>query len=146
MAKNGFSMSNRVAVESVSAAKTLTADDCGKLFVVTATGSAGYTLSLPAAASAGEGWNVSFNIISGSVAKDVTIAPNGSETAYLVGINAVSSSNHSEVVFGEVTQFSFNSGTLATGDRARLVCDGTNWWAESYANNSVSAVTASVAP
>jgi hypothetical protein len=138
MAKNGFSMSNRVAVESVSAAKTLTADDCGKLFVVTATGSAGYTLSLPAAATAGEGWNVSFNVISGSVAKTVTIDPNGSETVYVVGISAVSSSQYDEVIFAEMSDIAFKDTNVATGDRLRLVCDGTNWWAETYLKNEIS--------
>ena len=36
MAKNGFSMSNRVAVEEVTAGstKTLTVDDCGKFFYI----------------------------------------------------------------------------------------------------------------
>ena len=142
MAKNGFSMSNRVAVESVSAAKTLTADDCGKLFVVTATGSAGYTLSLPAAAAAGEGWNASFNVISGSVAKDVNIDPNGSETIYLVAMAAVSSSLTDEVTTAEMTQITFPSGNVASGDRVKLVCDGTNWWAEGYSNNSLSGTLA----
>ena len=138
MAKNGFSMSNRVAVESVSAAKTLTADDCGKLFVVTATGSATYALSLPAAAAAGEGWNASFNVISGSVAKTVTIDPDGSETVYLVGINAASSSFVDEVFFGEMSDIAFKDDRVATGDRLRLVCDGTNWWAEGYTSTELS--------
>lgn len=142
MAKNGFSMSNRVAVESVSAAKTLTADDCGKLFVVTATGSAGYTLSLPAAATAGEGWNASFNVISGSVAKTVTIDPNGSETVYVVGIAAVSSSEADEILFHEMSDVAFKDTNVATGDRLRLVCDGTNWWAEAYTNNMLSGTIA----
>jgi len=142
MAKNGFSMSRRVAVESVSAAKTLTADDCGKLFVVTATGSATYALSLPAAAAAGEGWNASFNVISGSVAKTVTIDPDGSETVYLVGMAGVSSSLTGEVSFTELSQIAFPSESVATGDRLRLACDGTNWWAESYSNSNLSGTIA----
>ena len=142
MAKNGFSMSRRVAVESVSAAKTLTADDCGKLFVVTATGSATYALSLPAAVTAGEGWNASFNFISGSVAKDVNIDPNGSETVYVVGVAAVSSSLEDEILFKEMSQITFPSGSVATGDRLKLVCDGTNWWAEGYTNDMLSGTIA----
>lgn len=138
MAKNGFSMSNRVAVESVSAAKTLTADDCGKLFVVNCTGSAGYSLSLPSAASAGEGWNVSFNAVSGAVAKTVTVAPNGSETIYLVAMSAASSSLSAEIFSGEMATIAFKDTELSTGDRIKLSCDGTNWWAESYSNNTIS--------
>ena len=34
MAKNGFSMSNRIAVEEITATKTLTVNDCGKHFSV----------------------------------------------------------------------------------------------------------------
>ena len=46
MAKNGFSMSNRVATESVSDSTTLTVNDCGKVFVM-ASASAAYTITLP---------------------------------------------------------------------------------------------------
>ena len=44
MAKNGFSMSNRVAVEEVTGAKTLTANDCGKHLLINASASANYKL------------------------------------------------------------------------------------------------------
>ena len=67
MAKNGFSMSNRIAVETVTADKTLTKDDCGKVFIVqTATNAAQVDITLPGHVSAGEGWNVELIIESGS--------------------------------------------------------------------------------
>ena len=57
MAKNGFSMSNRVAVEQITASKTLTVDDCGKHFVVDSRGAAALTITLPDGATAEDGWN-----------------------------------------------------------------------------------------
>ena len=48
MAKNGFSMSNRVAVETILASTTLTKDDCGKVLIM-GSASAAYTVTLPGA-------------------------------------------------------------------------------------------------
>ena len=68
MAKNGFSMSNRVAVEEITATKTLTVDDCGKHFSVDTAGGA-IVVTLPAIADAENGWNASFYVTSGSAAR-----------------------------------------------------------------------------
>ena len=68
MAKNGFSMSNRVAVEEITATKTLTVDDCGKHFSVDTTAGA-IVVTLPALAAAEDGWNASFHVVSGSSAR-----------------------------------------------------------------------------
>ncbi len=69
MAKNGFSMSNRVAVETITADKTLTADDCGKVFVVTsAPNGASVEIIVPNPVAAGLGWNCELVFESGSAA------------------------------------------------------------------------------
>ena len=68
MAKNGFSMSNRVAVEEITATKTLTVDDCGKHFSVD-TAAGAIVVTLPALAEAEDGWNASFHVVSGSAAR-----------------------------------------------------------------------------
>ena len=68
MAKNGFSMSNRVAVEEITATKTLTVDDCGKHFSVD-TAAGAIVVTLPAIAAAEDGWNASFHVVSGSAAR-----------------------------------------------------------------------------
>ena len=68
MAKNGFSMSNRVAVEELTATKTLTVKDCGKHFSVDTAGGA-IIATLPAIADAENGWNASFYLTSGSATR-----------------------------------------------------------------------------
>ena len=61
MAKNGYSMSNRVTVETLTAGKTLLPDDCGKTFILN--NASGFTVELPSSpAIAGAGWNVTFLI------------------------------------------------------------------------------------
>ena len=67
MAKNGFSMSNRIAVETIRRDKTLTVNDCGKIFIVdTATAGESVEITMPNHGSAGQGWNCEFIIESGS--------------------------------------------------------------------------------
>ena len=67
MAKNGFSMSNRVAVERITGDKTLTVDDCGKTFIVdSVTQGSAVDITMPNRAAAGDGWNATFIMESGS--------------------------------------------------------------------------------
>ena len=129
MAKNGFSMSNRVAVESVSAAKTLTADDCGKHFAVTATGSA-INIALPSASLAGDGWNARINVISGSVAEDVTVASSDGSTIYWFGVDSSAAGTNATAI----ESLTFPSGTLVTGDSLDAVKIGSNWYVRSFTN------------
>ena len=127
MAKNGFSMSNRVAVESVSASKTLTADDCGKHFAVTATGS-GIDVILPSASLAGDGWNVRINIISGSVAKDVTVISSDGSNMNWFGVDAVGAGTNATAI----QTLTFQSGSLATGDSLDVVNIDSSWYVRSF--------------
>ena len=62
MAKNGFSMSNRVVPEELSESKQLTAADCGKVFIVEST-AADMTLSLPSLASSENGWHITVQTV-----------------------------------------------------------------------------------
>ena len=82
MAKNGFSMSKRVAVEILSGSGVSGGDtvvlnelDCGKTFFVFAGGNvlgksavqtSSTTIQLPLLATAGDGWNCKFVMTSGS--------------------------------------------------------------------------------
>ena len=67
MAKNGFSMSNRIAVETIRRDKTLTGNDCGKIFIVDTAGAGeSVEITMPTHGSAGQGWNCEFIFESGS--------------------------------------------------------------------------------
>jgi hypothetical protein len=62
MAKNGFSMSNRVVPEELIGTVTATAADCGKVYVVETTTN-NVQLNLPTLADAGNGWNCTVQTI-----------------------------------------------------------------------------------
>ena len=88
MAKNGFSMSNRVAVEAVTAGseKTLTVNDCGKLLYVDQ-GSSITTINLPYTADAEDGWNVTVvKIASGSSSANINISSSASDSNAILGV------------------------------------------------------------
>jgi hypothetical protein len=60
-------MSKRVAVEQITADKTLTVDDCGKTFIVdSVTQGSAVDIIMPSRASAQDGWNATFIMESGS--------------------------------------------------------------------------------
>lgn len=90
MAKNGFSMSNRVATEELEAAKTLTVDDCGKVFTLAA--ASGFTVTLPSPQDAGDGWNCKF-IVATAITSNSYIISGSSATDALGGGAAVISSD-----------------------------------------------------
>lgn len=81
MAKNGFSISNRLAFdEGIGEAKTLTVDDCGKRFEIT---NDSFTVTLPDPAEAGNGWNV--RIYNGG-GNNYTISGSAAEQLFVVGM------------------------------------------------------------
>ena len=83
MAKNGFSMSNRVAVEKITGDKTLTADDCGKVFIVDSrTQGSAVDIILPNRGLAADGWNATFIMESGSGTGD---GPTPAQNVVLTG-------------------------------------------------------------
>jgi hypothetical protein len=119
MAKNGFSMSNRVAVESITATKTLTVDDCGKHFSVNTAGGA-VVVTLPAIASAENGWNATFHVVSGSSTRhDFTVSSPAADVnlrAVILDANAEGSSTTSAV-----TSLVVGAAAQKSGDRIELV-------------------------
>jgi len=130
MAKNGFSMSNRVAVEALTAAKTLTADDCGKVFTVDAGGA--ISITLPSPGVAGAGWNTTI-IASDVPGGNVTVAA-GAALIHFVGVGSENTA---------VTDYPGSDGTAASnlilttnaakGDRIELVTDGSLWYGKTFA-------------
>lgn len=133
MAKNGFSMSNRVAVEQITENRILTADDCGKHFVVvsavgTAPGSAIIVL-LPSGSLAGDGWNARINIVSGSGAEDVLFATSdNTPNIYWFGVDGSGAGTNAT----PIESLTFPSGTLVTGDSLDAVKIGSNWFVRSF--------------
>lgn len=131
MAKNGFSMSNRVAVETILASTTLTKDDCGKVLIM-GSASAAYTVTLPGAADASAGWNATFII--GNTAKNhvITGSDGPSKNIYVVGggnevTSTVDYSGSAGTAVGSIT---FAAAEMERGDRVEMVTDGEDWYAK----------------
>ena len=119
MAKNGFSMSNRVAVEEITATKTLTVDDCGKHFSVNTAGGA-VTVTLPALAAAEDGWNATFHVVSGSsVRHDFTVSSPAADVNLRAIIGTATAEGNSTT--SAVTNLVVPLAAQKSGDRIEIV-------------------------
>tara|TARA_R100000234_G_scaffold91638_1_gene59797 strand:- start:1187 stop:1648 length:462 start_codon:yes stop_codon:yes gene_type:complete len=133
MAKNGYSMSNRADIETLTADKTLTANDCGKTIILNV--ATGLVVELPSSpAVAGAGWNVTFLIgtdltssnlylINGTASADFFI---GSLQSISTGAGKADSfpadgTSHNGIEINATTK----GGHVGT--RIEFVSDGTNW-------------------
>ena len=116
--------------ESITAAKSLDADDSGKVFTLDL--AAGFTVTLPAISSVPAGWYVK-----------IVIGTNCTSNSYIITENAtfdtdilVSQFNELEVDTSDDgpsstghTTITFADGVAIAGDWVELLCDGTNWYA-----------------
>ena len=114
-------------VESISATKTLTMGDSGKVFLVTAA-SAIYTVTLPTPSAAGAGFRCKFTVncaIDATLGYDVTFSDGQDDvmvTHYVDGDD--------EVVYdADADTLAFDS-TCVTGDEIEFFSTGTYWFAK----------------
>ena len=113
-------------VESISAAKTITVGDSGKVFLVTAT--AAYSVTLPKASTVGAGASYTFLVnaaLDGTLGYDVTFTDGESDimvTHYVDGNNDV-------VYDADADSIAFDS-TCVTGDQLEFFSTGTYWFAK----------------
>ena len=111
-------------VENISAAKTLTTGDSGKVFTITQ--SSAFAISLPKAADAGVGWNAKFLITTaGSFA--ITIEPDSSEDTLIGMVVMADDGTAGASSESGVDTLTFISGAAA-GDWVYLLCDGSNFY------------------
>ena len=83
MAKQGFTASDRRKVEALATARAIKVSECGKVFVITNTTGA-YAVTIPSAASCGEGWWCRFVLGAASnTDRTITLGAAG-DTAVLV--------------------------------------------------------------
>jgi hypothetical protein len=118
--------------EVITVARTLTAADSGKVFGIDQDSGA-YEITLPLAATAGAGWNVTFiNVDVGSNA--VTIANNTDEdtiVGYTSGGDGGAGSSTDSTAVDEIV---FISGSQL-GDKCELFCDGVYFYANAVAHD-----------
>tara|TARA_R110001592_G_scaffold19257_4_gene79258 strand:+ start:470 stop:889 length:420 start_codon:yes stop_codon:yes gene_type:complete len=124
MAKNGFSMANRVAVQQVTAAAstTLTTADCGKMLFV-AQGSSTTGINLPSLAAAGDGWNITVvKTVSGSASAAITIEASADDGGTpMIGVELGPSC---AALSGDDLTI---AGVAAPGTQVTLTSIGGNW-------------------
>ena len=126
---------NGAFVEKLTAAKTLTTGDSGKVFTLDTSGG-NFTVTLPTVANAGVGWNCKF--IVSTTGAICTIQPSGAETS-LIGMITVITDDVGETSESGVDELKFLAAAAA-GDNASLICDGTNYFVSgtAHANNHMS--------
>jgi len=121
----------KLKYEEISAARTLTAADSGKVFGVNQ--ASAYEITLPLAATAGAGWNAKF-VLSEVAANAVTIANNTAEDTIVgmtVGADGGTGSSTDSTAVDEIV---FISGAKL-GDTVELFCDGINFFAKAVAHD-----------
>ena len=116
--------------EEVSAARTLTAADSGKVFGVNQ--ASAYEITLPLAASAGAGWHCKF-VLSAVAANAVTIANNTAEDT-IVGMTVGADASAGSSAESAVDEIVFISGAQL-GDSVELFCNGINYFAKAVAHD-----------
>ena len=120
----------KLKVETINAAKTLTALDSGKVFMIQQ--DSAYEITLPLAATAGAGWHAKF-ILSEVAANAVTIANNTSEDT-IVGTTVGADGGAGSSAESAVDEIVFISGAQL-GDQVELVCDGIYYYAKAQAHD-----------
>ncbi len=132
------------STENITAAKTLTADDNGKTFILKA--AAGATITLPSVANgvATAGYRVEFIVGQLFATTDWTITEGASDTNIIATVTfegdntaaagAAANSGHTNIIL--------ELGADTVGDRVSMMCDGTNWYAQVFVSKDA-AVTLS---
>lgn len=129
MAKNGFSISNRRAVETLTTSRTLTEKDCGKVFKIESSGA--IIISMPSLGEAQSGWNCLFVIGEGSQGNHEI--NNFSEAGSLVGLTAdVNAGGNLPSDIGDLQSITFAGSNTNDGDRVEVVTDGEHWYVKTF--------------
>ena len=119
------------AVESISAAKTITFKDAGKVFMVThpaaATADEGYTITMPIPSAAGAGFTCKFIVSSSTLGadadEDVTFTDGTTDSIVFQYIDA-NSDFTSDIAIDTV----YFDHTAYQGDWMEWFTDGTTWY------------------
>ena len=122
--QNSGSSKFKLKVENVTAARTLTANDSGKIFTLDQ--DASFNITLPTAANAGAGWHAKF-ILTDAGSGTVKVIPDSSEDT-LIGMIASADGAAAESAESGVDELIWVASTAAPGDWAELMCDGSNYY------------------
>ena len=115
----------KMKVENVVAARTLTANDSGKVFTLDQ--DASFSITLPTAAAAGAGWHAKF-ILTDAGSGTVKVIPNSAEDTLIGMITTAADGAASPSAESGVDELIWVASTAAPGDWAEIVCDGKNYY------------------
>lgn len=115
----------KLKVENVTAARTLTANDSGKIFTLDQ--DASFNITLPTAANAGAGWHAKF-ILTDAGSGTVKVIPDSSEDTLIGMIAPADDGAIGASAESGVDELVWVAATAAPGDWAELMCDGNNYY------------------
>ena len=115
----------KLKVENVTAARTLTANDSGKIFTLDQ--DASFSITLPTAANAGAGWHAKF-ILTNAGSGTVKVIPDSSEDTLIGMIAPADDGAAGASAESGVDELIWVADTAASGDWAELMCDGNNYY------------------
>ncbi len=118
-------MRSAYVVENITAAVTLTNEDCGKIFMLDSAGGA-YTITLPVAANLESGWNCKFVTKEDTPTADITIAA-GSAIIDFVQKDAAGDAGASTA--GTAVSNILVEAASVQGDYISIFTDGTSYYA-----------------
>ena len=111
-------------VEAITAARTLTTNDSGKVFTLDSAGGA-YTITLPTAALLVAGWNCKFIVKEDTPSNDITIAAG---SAIIDGVNDDGQGNVANSTAGTAVSNIIVEAASKQGDFIDLFTDGTSYY------------------
>lgn len=121
-------------IVTLTAARTIAVAESGSVFLLDATSAnLGYTITLPAVATAGSGWHCKFIVIDQPSATNYVITEaTASDTNVVYGAFAESDvtagATAARTAGTAATQVNLVAGTIQPGDYVDVVGDGTNWY------------------
>ena len=119
----------RVRTETLAAAKTLSAKDSGKIFMLNLAG--GFTVTLPAVGAAGNGWYAKFIVKTNPTTAYIIATPTADNDKILGNLNT-STGQTSAMDFetAGADQVNFVANQAKVGDYIHLMTDGVKWYVE----------------
>ena len=111
-------------VEAITAARTLTTNDSGKVFTLDSAGGA-YSITLPTAALLVAGWNCKFIVKEDTPSNDITIAAG---SAIIDGVNDDGQGNVANSTAGTAVSNIIVEAASKQGDFIDLFTDGTSYY------------------
>jgi hypothetical protein len=120
---------DRIPYEELITTKALDVDDSGKVFGLSL--AAGFTVTLPAIKSAGNGWYCKFVVVTNCTSNDYIITENATHDTNKIigGINELETDDTEDGPSSTGCTFiTFPNATDTVGDYVNIWTDGTSWY------------------